>query len=188
MLKKIIICLIVAFTFTSCMSMAMKQAQSMQQSMMGSVDDDQMAMEIIDSSTLQKVIEVDANSNEIEDRLKSWIENNFSSEDNSSLIIQESVSEISGVGCSVLNIRYNYGSFNHKVFFDYKFEIKDGRTRFTIKEPYIYIISNDGGGAKMTQYIRPEEMPHLSRAIKEKNMVESIQDFIQNEISTDNNW
>ena len=113
----------------------------------GEVRDEEMAMEIINDTTLRKVIEVHGSADYIFAQLKNWIDEQYTEESDKITSTDEKNLEIKGTGSMVLLIRMHAGDHTNRVYFNYIFEVKENKLRFTIANPYMYTIATDMDGS-----------------------------------------
>jgi len=159
--------------------------------MKGSVKETDMAMEVIDSTTLRTIIQVEEKSADvIKTKLNEWITNNFNEEGNQ--ILSSDNSDVTGTGSSLITITAMNIKQPAMIYFDYSFEIKEGRVRFTISEPYYYVVYIDSDGHEKTdptlQYVDEDTLKRISRGIKEKGLIESITNYIDGIEKDDSDW
>jgi Domain of unknown function (DUF4468) with TBP-like fold len=174
----------------SLMAMNVNNMKMMQKEALGEVSDSELGMDIISTSELQKIIVVNANSNDIVKRSKEWIKSNFTSEQDA--IKNESKEIIQGSGSLLLPIETKISTNNVKYYFEYSIDIKDNKIRMTIKQPYYYVIRTNNSGINksepMLTYVSPEDLRFISRAIKKQNILGTLTRTIEGININSNDW
>jgi len=159
--------------------------------MKGSVEETEMAMEVINTTTLRTIFEVQENSTDVINvKLLEWISQNFNEEGNK--IISSDNDVVIGTGSSLITITSMNVKQPAMIYFDYTFDIKEGRIRFTISEPYYYVVYIDSDGHEKTdptlQYVDEDTLKRISRGIKEKGLIETISNYIGGISNNDSDW
>jgi len=172
--------------------MMMKTSQSMVEALMGEVDDDEMAMEVVDSTTIRTVLNANSSIENSIELLPLWIEDNLNKLDDAYYNIDSEEDRISGIGSNIITIEVANYRTPTEFHFNYTFDIKENRVRFTIIEPYYYVVTIDEYGNEVTEptktYIDEDTLRRMSRGIKEKGLVESIIDHLEGVVSSDDDW
>lgn len=193
-MKKILILLPLIFLFSGCMSTMMKQFQNTMDKMMGPVKESEMAMEVVDSTTLRTVIDVGENSPAvIKDRLLLWIGENFN-QPGDHITYEDNPDSpwISGTGSALVTITAVEVKQPVVFYFKYLFEIKSGRVRFSIIEPRYYLESPVTFGTSAAEpdlmYANEDILKRMSRGIKERDLIGNIASFIDDLQMAEADW
>ena len=120
--------------------------------------------EIIDQTNLQVVIPINQSKEVIEKQLRKWITTNFTDETSTIRHIDSEMGSIRGKGNLVLKIRFIF-EFAQNVIFDYQFDIKDNKLRWTLKNLYYNHIDTQTGIGSRNYFGRENEMRRLIESI-----------------------
>ncbi|MBN2652613.1 MAG: hypothetical protein JXR63_09530 [Spirochaetales bacterium] len=163
-MKKIILAAIVPFVFSclnleemqgNMMNMAEKQqkdfSSSMEQKQENAKEESGDAARYMlpeDSQTLYKVVTVNADAKSIFEKTKFFLESSIKPQE---ITVEDDQYKMSGKGCILLNISLNvFSTFAtaQEVFFDFTFEARENRFKFTMKNIYVMTenISKDSDG------------------------------------------
>ncbi|MBN1412938.1 MAG: DUF4468 domain-containing protein [Spirochaetales bacterium] len=179
------------FSTEGMMKQAIEMQKDMKAEMIGEIKPEDMAMDIINDTTLQKVINVSNSKEQIYPAVITWIENNFT--DDIDGITEDDITDykIQGTGSLVLTFKLTIGDTAGKVYFDYIFEVKDERFRFTMQNPYSFVeVKNKFGhttNTRQSYYGGKDDLSMLSKALKDKGVIESLVNDIENK-TADDTW
>lgn len=141
-------------------------------------------MDIINDNTLQIVVDVAASKNQIYERLLDYISNNYTGDESTIKVNSPEKGKIAGTGNSIIYLELDYFvtiKASKDVIYQYKYEIKDNKFRFTISQLFWY-----KNGSKKHQSGK-KRMREIAKSIKKAKLIEKIRDHVENNSSTDNN-
>ncbi len=140
-------------------------------------------MDIINGGTLQTIIESGKSEEDIFVRLGDWIMINFNEMDSQINYIDSTNHVYKGKGNAVLFVNLLIVKEAKNVFFDYTFEIKDNRIRYTMKDMYYYQ-SNEYLECQRCYLSESYLINLISKDVYKRGYIRSISDFIEGKNTT----
>lgn len=156
------------------------------------IKDKDMAMDVINDTTLQKVLEVNGSKEVILEKLEEWIKKEFNDPIDKIIEINQEQFYIIGFGNLILTYKEKW-TYNY--YFDYKFEVKDNKIRFTMENPFRIRAHMQYSGEDFIDtgkvekaYISGKELRKFSNMIKIKKVIDELIDHINGTVKEDTDW
>jgi hypothetical protein len=174
------------------MSSMMSQAVQMRQQMLGNVKDSEMALDLIDSTTLQKVFPVESNIADSMEKLPAWIIEEFSEDKDASVIINEEINSIEGTGSLLVSYEAASISQTMMLYFDYSVEVKEERIRLTLSKIHAYLVYVNNANQTVSEpsrtFLDEDKLRRISRGIKQKKTIENLVSHLNGFTQSDDDW